>query len=95
MGPILNIHKQFQTLMSSLSDGDQEFDLDQDLIQELLLEFNVKVNPASSGFICFKDSDIGGAAYAKSSGRALCNFLRSKNISSRSSIEELFSILKV
>lgn len=94
MSSTLIINKHFETLIAGLVDCDQDFDLDQELVKELLTEFNIKISQTSVGYICFKGSDIGGAAHAKSSGRAICNFLKIQNISEKSNVDDVIYVLR-
>lgn len=54
------------------------FELSDETIALLLECYNIKIQKASSGFICYQGHNIGGGQMAKSQGEAFSLFLRAQ-----------------
>lgn len=69
-------------LMAVLSDQGSvtPFDLTDDMIKWLLVEFNLKIQKTTSGHICFHGHNVGNGIVADSSGKALALFLKSSGL---------------
>lgn len=52
------------------------FELGEDVTKKLLLDFNIKVQRISTGFICYHGHNLGGSQTARSEGEAFALFLR-------------------
>lgn len=54
------------------------FELPPEVQNYLLREYNLKIQKVSAGYICFFGHRVGEGKEARSSGEALCLFLRSR-----------------